>query len=181
MANERRRKFLQQVAGGMMFATLPACRNESARMPLQGDQFPEITLPNLDGHTVTTATYSGAALIVNFWATWCEPCRREMPSLQRLSTLYRHEDLWVIGVAVDEDLNLVREFLLRYNITFPQFSDLHQTLSKTSLQITAFPMTYLVTRDRYIARVVVGERDWTDANAIKDIEEVLNLKPRVKG
>ena len=153
----------------MMIAALPACRNESPRMLMQGDQFPEITLPNIDGHTVASTTYSGAALIVNFWATWCEPCRREMPSLQRLSTLYRHEDLRVIGVTVDEDLNLVREFLLRYNITFPQLSDHQQALSKTSLQIPAFPMTYLLTRDRYIAHVVAGDRDWTDALAIKEL------------
>ena len=160
----------------MVFTALSACRNESARIPAQGDRFPEIVLPDLDGRMTPFSSYPSVALIVNFWATWCEPCRREMPSLQRLSALYRPEDLRVIGVTVDDDLNLAREFRLRYNITFRQLSDRDQMLSRTALHIPAIPMTYLLTWDRRIARMVAGERDWTNATALKEIEDALDLR-----
>lgn len=176
MENQRRRQFLHLTAGALALAALAACRNESARVPVQGDRFPELVLPDLDGQMTPFSSYPGAALVVNFWATWCEPCRREMPSLQRLSNRYQPEDLRVVGVTVDDDLNLAREFRLRYNLTFPQLSDRGHMLSRTVLHIPAIPMTYLLTRDRRIARIVAGERDWTDVAVLDEIEDALDLK-----
>lgn len=173
-----RRQFLHLTAGALVLAALPACRNESSRAPAPrlGERFPELVLPNLDGRMMPFPGAPGAALVVNFWATWCEPCRREMPSLQRLNTHYRPEDLQVIGVTIDDDLNLAREFRLRYNLTFPQFSDRDQTLSREALHISAIPVTYLLTRDRRIARVIAGEHDWNDAAVLDEIEDALGLR-----
>jgi peroxiredoxin len=174
LTNTQRRKFLQLAAGALAFAALPACRNEGSRPIAEGDRFPPITLPDLDGRS--TSIPPGPALIVNFWATWCEPCRREMPSLQRLSTQYRSEDLQVVGISVDDDLNLVKEFQLRYRLTFPLLSDREQHFSRMQLQVAALPMTYLLRRDRVVAGVVAGARDWADAGVIREIEGALELK-----
>ena len=157
---------------------LAACSNERSPspVPVLGDRFPELVLPDLDGHMTPFPGAPGAALLVNFWATWCEPCRREMSGLQQLSARYRPEDLRVVGVTIDDDLNLAKEFRLNHSLTFPQLSDRDQKLSREALHISAIPVTYLLSRDRRIMRVIAGERDWTDAAVLEEIEEVFGLR-----
>lgn len=172
----QRRRLLQFAAVGAAAAFLPACRDGGHKDFAQGDRFPDMELPDLDGHITSFAAYPDVPLVVNFWATWCEPCRHEMPSLEKLSTLFRSNDLRVIGVAVDSDRNLAREFNLRYKLTFPMLSDSDQALSSGILRIPAFPITYLLRRDRTIARVIVGARDWADSKAVREIEELLAVQ-----
>ena len=145
---------------------------------MQGDRFPDIALPTLDGHIAAPATYQDVPLVVNFWATWCEPCRREMPSLEKLGTLFYPKDLLVIGISVDSDRNLAREFGLRYKLTIPMLSDSDQALSSGILQIPAFPITYLLRRNRTIARIIVGARDWADTGMVNEIEKLLVVRRR---
>lgn len=141
--------------------------------PALNDPFPDIMLPTLDGHETLPATYRDIPLVVNFWATWCEPCRREMPSLEKLNTLFDPKDLQVIGISVDSDRNLAQEFSLRYKLTIPMLSDHDQAVSNGILQIPVFPVTYLLRRDRTIARIIVGARDWADPKMVDEIEELL--------
>jgi len=145
---------------------------------MQGGRFPDIVLPTLDGHITAPATYRDVPLVVNFWATWCEPCRREMPSLEKLSSLFNPKDLLVIGISVDSDHNLAREFILRYKLTIPMLSDSDQVLSNGLLRIPAFPATYLLRRDRTIARTILGARDWADPKMVDEIEELLAVHRR---
>lgn len=161
---------------GVAAACIPACRKDELKELKQGDRFPDIALPSLDGHMASFAAYQNAVLIVNFWATWCEPCRREMPDLEKLSTLFYPKDLRVIGISVDSDRNLAREFNLRYKLTIPMLSDSDQTLSSGVLRIPAFPITYLLRRDRTIARIIVGARDWASPEMIKEIEGLLAVR-----
>ena len=164
---------------GTAAAFLPACRDDKSKSFSQGDRFPDIALPDLDGHAASSAAYPDAALVVNFWATWCEPCRHEMPSLEKLSTLFHPKDLRVIGIAVDSDRNLAREFRLRYKLTFPILSDSDQTLASGVLRIPAFPITYLLKRDRTIARIIAGARDWADPKMVGEIEGLLTVQRKV--
>ncbi len=171
-----RRRLLQLAAVSIGAFALPACRNDKPAGSAQGDRFPEIVLPGLDSQVTPSGTYHDVTLVVNFWATWCEPCRREMQSLEKLSTLFYPKDLLVIGISVDSDHNLAREFCLRYKLTIPMLSDSDQTLSNGALRILAFPTTYLLGRDRTIARIIVGARDWADAKMIGEIEESLAVR-----
>jgi len=168
---------LQLAALGAAAALLPACKDKApVDGPVQGDRFPDITLPDLDGRAAPFSAYSNVALIVNFWATWCEPCRREMPDLEKLSTLFRPGDLRVIGVTVDNDTNLAREFGLRLKLTFPLVSDSKQALSNRALRITGFPTTYLLKRDHTIASIIVGVREWAEPKMIEEIEQQLSVR-----
>ncbi len=169
---------MQLAAVGITTIFLPACRNDEPVDLVQGDRFPDIVLPTLDGHITVPATYQNVALVVNFWATWCEPCRREMPSLEKLSTVFYPKDLLVIGISVDSDRNLAREFSLRYKLTIPMLSDSNQALSSGILRIPAFPITYLLRRDRTIARIIVGARDWVDTGMVSEIEGLLAVRRR---
>lgn len=174
--NASRRRLLQLAAIGAAAAALPACRDQPDTQPGQGDRFPEIVLPGLDGRKSPFSAYANIALIINFWATWCEPCRREMPGLEKLSSLFRPEDLRVIGITVDNDINLAREFSLRHRLTFPMLSDNGQALSSGVLHITGYPTTYLLRRDHSIARIIVGAREWVESKMMDEIEGLLAVR-----
>lgn len=176
----QRRRLLQLAAVGITTLFLPACRNDEPAGLAQGDRFPDIVLPSLDGQATSSAAYRDIPLVVNFWATWCEPCRREMPSLEKLSTLFYPKDLLVIGISVDSDRNLAREFSLRYKLAIPMLSDSDQALSNGILRISAFPVTYLLKRDRAIARIIVGARDWAGTEMAGEIEKLLEVQRRGK-
>lgn len=178
LASLPRRRLLQLAAIGAAAALLPACSDTDTvpAAPAQGDRFPDIALPDLDGRVSPLSAYANVALVVNFWATWCEPCRREMPDLEKLNALFRPEDLRVIGITVDNDANLAREFGLRLKLTFPLLSDSDQALSNKALRITGFPTTYLLRRDHSIASIIIGAREWAEPKMVDEIEQQLAVQ-----
>lgn len=176
LASASRRRLLQLAALGAATALLPACRDEAAPVPGQGDRFPDVALPDLDGRPGSLSAYSNVALIVNFWATWCKPCRLEMPSLEKLATMFRPEDLRVVCINVDSDQNLAREFNASHKLALPLLSDSDQALSNRVLRITGYPTTYLLKRDHTIASIIVGARDWVAPQMIGEIEAQLSVR-----
>jgi len=84
---------------------------------LIGSPRPDFSLGSVTGELVTTADFSGKTLLINFWATWCEPCRREMPMLMDLQTQHGSDGLQIVGIALD-DVQSVRDFVQRYGITY---------------------------------------------------------------
>lgn len=159
-----------------LLALLPACSDSSVSGIVSGERFPAALLHDLDGRQIALADYAGTALVVNFWATWCAPCRREMPSLQALSALFHPRELQVLGISVDDDLNLVREFQLRHQIGFKLLSDRGQSLSRDVLKVPVFPMTYLVTREWTVAHLIPGEQDWVASSMLSDVERLLAVR-----
>ncbi len=171
-----RRQLLGLLGIGAVIGLVAACTGKSPSALEQGDRFPEVKLVNMEGEAVTLSAFSGASLLLNFWASWCEPCRHEMPGLQELSKLFSPDQLLIVGVNVDSDVNLAREFILQYGLTFPMLSDKDMRLSNGILRIAGFPMTYILTVNRTIARVVAGERDWVEPQAIEEIERLLKIR-----
>ena len=129
-------------------------------------------LPDLEGDIPSFSIYSRTALVVNVWASWCPPCVIEMPSLQKLGELFHPRDLRVIGVSVDSDLNLVREFLIRTKPSFPILLDQGNKV----LRVPTFPSTFLLRRDHTIAKIVVGEQDWASEKLVEEIERLLFIR-----
>ena len=170
----QRRRLIQLAITGIVSACLPACKdNGYPEQELRGRFLNDLSqLPDIDGNEVPFSVYSGAALVVNIWASWCPPCVIEMPSLEKMSTLFNPRDLRVIGVSVDSDLNLVREFLLRSKLTFPMLLDRGNKL----LRIPIFPTTFLLKRDHTIAQIIVGERDWASQKMVHEVEQLLAVQ-----
>jgi thiol-disulfide isomerase/thioredoxin len=154
---------------------LAGCGNP-ARTPAVGSRLPPLALAHLDGGSVSSREFAGRALVINFWATWCPPCRAEMPSLQRLSELFPESDLAVMGITVDDDLNLVREFLRQEKISFTVLAQTRAAPAAARLGIDAYPTTLLVGRDGRIAAVVTGGRNWAGAAQVAEIERLLGVK-----
>jgi len=84
---------------------------------LIGSQRPDFSLGSDTGEMISSADFSGKTLLINFWATWCEPCRREMPMLMDLQSEYGADGLQVVGIALD-DVKSVRDFVQRYGISY---------------------------------------------------------------
>ena len=159
----RRRSLLTMLALGACAQLLTACDTRRQGYPEAGDSFPLAALDQAISLGGEAFEPEGKVLLINFWATWCAPCRKEMPDLQRLSETLDRERFGVIGVSVDEDINLVREFLLQQGIRFANFQDPDLSMANRLLGIEVFPTTFIVDRDGNILRRFTGERSWNRA------------------
>lgn len=122
-----------------------AVRTKSAP-PLASGIAPDFTLKTFDGETLTLSELRGKAVIVNFWASWCIPCRDEAPLLQRAWLENRERGLVVIGVDyVDTDTD-AKKFIAEFQQTYPNGPDLGTRISQT-YRITGVPETYFIARD----------------------------------
>ena len=156
---------------------LAGCGGETSNPSMPGGHLPEFRLAGLDAQEVDSKGFAGRPLLINVWATWCEPCRREMAGLQRLSDRFSATGLQVVGITVDADLNLAREFLLQNGIRFLNLADPDQRLVRDVLNIKAFPHTLIVDRDGRVLESFAGVRDWSDMQRLAGLERLLVGKP----
>ncbi len=125
--------------------------------PLAGFPAPDITLPTLDSGEARLADLRGKGVILNFWATWCPPCRFEMPALQRVYEDYQGRVV-VVGVNVtvaEAGVDTVRGFLQEMGITFPVWLDVKGEASDT-YRVTSLPTTFFIDAQGTICEVVIG-------------------------
>jgi len=117
-----------------------------------------LALPNVAGKNISLAQWRGQPLIVNFWATWCVPCREEMPEFVRMQREFGAKGLQFVGIAVD-DADKVRQFAAEIGLNYPALiggygaMELSRTLGN---QLMALPFTVIVNRDGYIAHTQLG-------------------------
>ncbi len=136
---------------------------------LPGMPFPGISaLDLLDSEQAESAmsTVEGA-LVVNFWASWCGPCRAEMPALQRLDNYVRGEGIRVVAVSIDRDRNLAREFVRGAQIRFPVYFDVNGSYSTRALGLRTLPETFVVDAAGIIRARVSGARDWSSSESVR--------------
>ncbi len=154
---------------------LPACSDSESDVSKgegwveDGPNLSQLLLTDLQGDQVVLADYAGKHLVINFWATWCAPCRQEMPALQALSDQLDPERYAVLGVTVDQDQTLAEEFLLEQGISFKQFIDPQMTLAMSDLKIRAFPETLIISSEGQLLRRIVGAREWGDKSYFQTI------------
>ena len=141
-----------------------------------GQKAPRFTLPDLAGKPVRLDDFLGKkAVLINFWATWCEPCREEMPTLERLS-VERRASLAVLGVSLDGvGRDRVRAFVRELGVTFPILLDPGATVAR-QYRIRALPTSYIVDREGVVRYREIGYRDWMSAESRYLLEEA--LRPR---
>ena len=124
-------------------------------------QAPDFTLPDIDGESHSLSDFRGKVVMLNFWATWCPPCRREMPSMQRLYDKLRERGLVVVAVNQFEDPDLVFEFTGRLSLE-PEFPILFDRESRISEQykVKGLPTTYLLDKQGRIRYRAIGGREF---------------------
>jgi thiol-disulfide isomerase/thioredoxin len=127
---------------------------------IEGRRFPALTLTNFDGSRETMESYRGRLVILNVWATWCAPCRQEMPALERLHRKLDPARFAVIGLSVDSEGDIAQEFLRERGISFKSYLDADAALARRLLEIRVYPDTFIIAPDGVLLRRIVGERDW---------------------
>lgn len=143
---------------------LGGCPGERPEARIQaGDLVPPIEIQRLDGKKLDSGGWKGRTVVLNLWATWCTPCRDEMPALERLANALDPERFQVVGIALDEDRNLVREFALQTGVTFPLGVDPQGRWVKRALGSWALPDTLIIAPDGRLAARVLGSAPWDSA------------------
>ena len=122
--------------------------------PAAGIQAPDFTLTALNGMAWNLARMRGNVVLVNFWASWCEPCRQELPQLQRLHERHSDDGLVVVGVS-DEDPGKARQYLEEHGISYPSLHDDAGSVIQ-SYEITAIPTSLIIGRDGQLLRRMEG-------------------------
>ncbi len=123
--------------------------------PRVGFLAPDFTLDRSDGKTVTLSDLQGQAVVLNFWATWCAPCRAEMPALERVYQAQRDDGLVILGVNQMEPKERVERFLAETGVTFPIALDPDAEVGRI-YRVHAMPTTYFIDRQGVIRDVIIG-------------------------
>jgi cytochrome c biogenesis protein CcmG/thiol:disulfide interchange protein DsbE len=148
------------VAMVLFIALVPLGRSEPERVvvggsPLYGKPVPPIDLPTLDGDRVRLSDLHGRPVIVNFWASWCIPCRDEFPLLVEAYAEHRAEGLEILGVVHDDSVEGARDFAAGYGATWPILDDAGDVAWEDWLGI-GVPQSYFVDRDGIIQAFSLG-------------------------
>jgi len=150
-----------------------------AAAPSSGALAPDFRLENLDGGTVELSDLRGKVVYVNFWATWCAPCRDEAPALQRLYQALRGEGFEILAPTIDaaNDRPAVEAFRKEYGLLFPILLDSGQE-AYARYGATGVPETYLIDAEGRLAEAYIGPRNWDDPRYAREIRRLLAAASR---
>ena len=132
----------------------------------------DFTVALLRGEPLRLSGQRGKPVMINFWATWCAPCREEMPAMERLYRRHREHGFVLLAVSVDTDAALVRPFLEQHGLTFPVALDAKMSLAN-AYGVRALPSSFLVDRDGNLAALALGPRAWDNRVAHALVEGML--------
>ncbi|MEW6240790.1 MAG: TlpA disulfide reductase family protein [Chloroflexota bacterium] len=129
----------------------------SSPSPREGFLSPDFTLDALDGSRITLSELRGRVVVVNFWATWCLPCREETPALEKSYELYKNADVVVLGVNLtnQDSVSEVASFAREFELTYPILLDRDGSVGYL-YQVNGLPTTFFINREGVIRTVVVG-------------------------
>jgi thiol-disulfide isomerase/thioredoxin len=169
-----------RVPAGLASAPSPqdtAAETSSGRPVRIPDALPAFSLNDLQGRSTPIATWAGRSLVINFWATWCAPCRREIPLLSTLAGEWASHDVTVVGIAVDHR-DKVLQFRDQFKIGYPLLigeQDALDVAAKLGMASPAFPFTVFTDRHGEVVALFVGELHRPQANlimsAVRDLDE----------
>ncbi len=144
-----------------------------------GTEAPPLRLLDLDAETIDIADFRGQVVLVNFWATWCPPCRREMPSLERLSLATAGEGVAVLAVNIGEDEDTVFPFIgmVEPSPTFPLLFD-KDAATLEAWGVRGLPTTIVVAPDGSLAYRAVGGREFDHPEIIRQLLELKVSRPQ---
>ncbi len=132
----------------------------------------DFELEDLGGTPQKLSSYRGKVVFLNFWATWCGPCRIEMPAMQRLYDKLKDEGLEIVAVDLQESRRQVKKFVEKYKLTFPVLLDKSGEVGSI-YGARAIPTTYLIDRDGYVFAGAAGAREWDSPQVVSIFREIL--------
>lgn len=141
--------------------------------PIEPPQIaPAFSLPDLDETLRSLAEFKGKPVIINFWATWCPPCREEMPSMERAWQKIESEGIAMLGINVGEDFDTVFGFTGEIDVSFPLLLD-EDSSATEKWPIRGLPTTYIINPDGQIVYQALGGREWDDEALLDQVRALV--------
>ncbi|MGV3525696.1 MAG: TlpA disulfide reductase family protein [Candidatus Sericytochromatia bacterium] len=167
----------QQLQGS---SSKPEQVSASAQPPadgnLEGQKAPDFALKNLQGQSVKLSDYQGKIVFLNFWATWCEPCKEEMPSMQRLRAKMANRPFEILAVSLDPNPTSevpAFESSNKLTLNFPVLQDPEQNTAKNLYRTTGVPESFIIGADGKVIKHVIGAYEWDNAQIMAYFEDLL--------
>lgn len=137
-----------------------------------GDTAPNFSVVTEHGRTITRSDFGGKLLVLNFWATWCPPCVTELPSLNEFAKEYASQGVVVLGVSIDKNESLYKNFLTQRQVGFDTARDPEADIS-ASYGTFQIPETYLIDRNGKVLEKVISNQDWMDPQFLARVKGML--------
>jgi peroxiredoxin len=154
-------------------ALLLACAVGSAAAAVQlSSSAPDFTLRSVAGANLRLQEQRGQVVLVNFWATWCGPCRQEMPHLNRIYDKYRASGFVLLGVNIDDDPRAAADLAAKLGLRFPVLLDTDKQVSR-AYDMSAMPATLLIDRDGRVRHIHRGYRDGVERTYEEQVRSLL--------
>jgi thiol-disulfide isomerase/thioredoxin len=157
---------------GLLLTVSVSCAGAQELRPWRGGAVPPLVLQGLDGRQHRLQDYRGKVVLVNFWATWCEPCREEIPSMNRLSASLAGQPFAVLAVNLAEPESRIRRFMEQVPMDFAILLDRDSGAART-WKARLLPASFVVGPDGRVRYSALGEIDWTGEGVRRAIQEML--------
>ncbi|MCL4491996.1 MAG: redoxin domain-containing protein [Nitrospirae bacterium] len=143
----------------------------------QGSPAPDFTLNDVNGKKVALSEFRGRVVLLNFWATWCGPCKAEMPSLNSLYLALKDKGLVVLAISVDTSEKPVKSFISEKKLALPVLMDKNKEIYFDSYAVVGLPTTFIIDKSGGIVEKIMGENVWDSPQMKEKILRLLGGKP----
>jgi len=166
-------RYIQIAMGVMVVLLITAIYSPLHETLVQvGDTAPDFSIKADNGRTYTRADFGGKLLILNFWATWCPPCREELPSLDALQRTLGPKGLVVLAVSVDKDEKLYRTFLEVNRVAITTARNPSQDINR-EYGTVQFPESYIIDRNGKVVEKIISSTNWMDERMVSHVQSLL--------
>ena len=137
---------------------------------------PDFALETLTGEILSLKDFKGKAVLLNFWATWCEPCKKELPSMQKIYDELKSDGMEIVAISIDRNKKeRVGKYIEKYKLTFPVLLDPSQKVRKNYF-ILGLPTSYLIGSDGKLKGFISGAREWNSDTSKEMFSTLIHLQ-----
>ncbi len=170
------KKYLSLFAVMIVLAVVAACNRNGANkaaMPVENNPAPEVIVNSLSGTPLKLSDLKGKVVLLNFWATWCPPCRSEIPSMMKLNTAMAGKPFQMVAISIDEGGRpAIESFFQASGFSLPAYIDPDNRAAKT-YGITGVPETFIIDRQGVIVKKVIGPMEWDSPEVGAFLEKLM--------
>ncbi|QDX93731.1 thiol-disulfide oxidoreductase ResA [Brevibacillus laterosporus] len=166
--NKQKRTSMRVAILGVLLVALVFAVYTSFAKPNEikkGDKAPNFSLQSLEGQPMTLADLKGKGVILNFWGSWCEPCRNEMPDLEKVWLANKDQNIVIVGVNVGESEVSAEQFVRQVKTTFPILMDKQKEVTKV-YNIGKMPTTFYIDQDGIVRDIMFGQMNEKSINSM---------------
>jgi len=166
------KKFLCLALIVVLLSPLLSGCSRKEKPAIAGNKAPDLTLTDLSGRNVKLSSFRGKVVLLNFWATWCPPCRQEIPSMMLLNKTFAGKPFQMLAVSEDSGgKEAVEAYFKESGNSLPAFLDIDQSAGKI-YGLTGVPESFVIDKNGVILKKVVGAMDWSHPEVIKFLDDL---------